>query len=160
MANNYTQFSEALELEHPGEVEWAKNHFGLFERVSESEDPSSHPEFGAYEEMAELYGIEDGDEPMIGFDWSLEPRGKKGAATLYLFSEESGNVDHAAIFVQDYLRKFARDKCFSITWAATCSKPRAGEFGGGGIFITAKNIEWVEAWSWCDEKRKAFEGKK
>lgn len=156
MANNYLQFSEVLTLKNPKEAEWVKRRLGLFKRVGESDDPESHPEYSDYEKMVKQY-VNHGDDPVIEFDWNIEQRRADGRFLLYIFSEESGNIDQAAIFVQEFLLNFTPDKCFYISWAETCSRPRAGEFGGGAAFITAKKIQWMNIADWCDDKRKKFE---
>jgi len=64
---------------------------------------------------------------------------------LWVYSQESGNPDNVAWLVQRLLKKFRPDLCWSLTYATTCSKPRAGEFGGGAVFATADEIRWENA---------------
>ena len=56
---------------------------------------------------------------------------------LWFYAEESGSPDNVAWLVQKFLKRFRPDQCWSLTYAATCSKPRVGEFGGGAVFVTA-----------------------
>ena len=65
------------------------------------------------------------------FDFSFEPEG------IWIYSEESSNLDHVAAFVRGFLLKFDPTRCFQLQWANICSKPRVGEFGGGAMLITA-----------------------
>ena len=59
---------------------------------------------------------------------------------LWLYTEESGSPERVAHLVQKFLGRFRPNQCFSLTYATTCSKPRAGEFAGGAVFVTADRI--------------------
>lgn len=37
-----------------------------------------------------------------------------------------------------------------IEWANTCSKLRAGEFGGGAVVITKNEARSMSTWGWAD----------
>lgn len=127
MANNYMLFSEAIKKPTKRELAWL---------LKEHNRRSLVP---------------DRDETMGDFQFNIE------MGDAYVFSDESGNVDHAADFVQEFLKKFRPDSCFHIEWAATCSLPRAGEFGGGAIFITAKKMTWFNSSTFVEEELKKFE---
>jgi hypothetical protein len=62
--------------------------------------------------------------------------------------------------VQKFLKKFRPDQCWSLTYATTCSKPRAGEFGGGAVFVTADEIKWQNAYDFIEDQRAAFKAKR
>ena len=79
---------------------------------------------------------------------------------MWLYAEESGNPDNVAWLVQKFLKQFRRDQCWALTYAATCSKPRVGEFGGGAIFVMANKITWQNAYDFIEKQRTAFEAKK
>jgi hypothetical protein len=76
------------------------------------------------------------------FDWQLSTEERE----LWIYSEESGNLNNVATLAQAFLKRFRPSGYWSFEYAYTCSKPRVGEFGGGGAFITAKEIKWLEPW--------------
>ena len=58
--------------------------------------------------------------------------------------------------VQKFLKRFRPDQWWSLTYAATCSKPRVGEFGGGAVFVTADEIFQQDACDFVQAKRTQF----
>jgi hypothetical protein len=64
---------------------------------------------------------------------------------LWLYADNWGNPENVAHLVQKFLKMFRPDQCWSLTYAATCSKPRVGEFEGGAIFVTADAIQHQNA---------------
>lgn len=89
------------------------------------------------------------------FSWTIDDN-----LELWMYAEEFGNTDHAAEFLQNFLLKFHPDRCFHITFAETCSKPRVGEFGGGAIFVTSDGIEWFNTHDWVKQVQEEFEDSK
>jgi hypothetical protein len=59
---------------------------------------------------------------------------------LYVYAEEGGNVNHVGHLVRKYLEKFHPDRVWTLTWAETCDKMRPGEFSGGFMVVTAKEV--------------------
>ena len=159
MANNYLQFSECICIEAE-EFEWAEKYLGILDEFYGLEDAEAeaHPDYKLYRSVLDTFEI-DMDAESFDFEWDIENR-KKNSALLCIFSEESGNLENAALFIQQFLRKFRPDGYVSLTWAATCSKMRAGEFGGGAAFITAENIEFMDSYSWVDKQIAEFKEKK
>jgi hypothetical protein len=41
-------------------------------------------------------------------------------------------------------------------WADTCSKPRVGEFSGGGVFVTAAGVRFLTPQDWLDQLQAEF----
>ena len=82
-----------------------------------------------------------------------------GAATCGFTRKRCGNPDNVAWLVQKFLKKFRPDQCWSLTYAATCSKPRVGEFGGGAVFVTADEIKWQNAYDFVEQEQTVFEAK-
>ena len=62
--------------------------------------------------------------------------------TVWVGSEDSGDVDYTADLTQAFLRRFALDLVVSFQWANTCSKPLVDEFGGGAVVISRRNADW------------------
>lgn len=120
MANNYFQFCEKLEGLKVKEMSWLRTEY------VKRTDPTDGQDYV------------DRDETHGDFQLDVERENK----VAYVFAEESGNVDHAAEFIQLFLKKFRPNGCFTIGWSYSCSSPRPGEFGGGRVFITAKSMKW------------------
>jgi len=155
MANTYIQFCENLVLNNDDEVRWVKHHLEVIDKVESSDDPELHPDYYEAQRMSEdLYHLDD-CEP-LGFQWSIYDGPGSTNKTLYIYSDESGNIEHAATFVLEYLTRFASDRCFSFSWSDTCSESRPGEFGGGSVFITVEKTEWFSSWDWLHKRKKAF----
>jgi hypothetical protein len=127
MANNYTLFSEVLPNLTDEEAQWLK-------------------------EQLET-GLED-SRVLHQFDTDDEPDG--WGRYLWLYADESADLEQVAIFVQKFLRQFRPDQYWSLTFATTCSKPRVGEFSGGAAFVTANDIKWQSSHAFIEAESKAF----
>jgi hypothetical protein len=125
MANNYLLFSETIDEITPAERDWIKEVL-----IVDAAAPTTLKEAGIRLNAIDI-------ECWPGFQWEL-PEDDTG---LLIYSDESGHIEHVAEFVRAFLACFRRNACWSMTWAATCSKPRAGEFYGGGIFVTAQTVK-------------------
>lgn len=73
--------------------------------------------------------------------------------SVWFHAEECGNVDAVSLVVHEFLKKFRTDDYFELEWACWCSKPRIGEFYGGGIFVTAKEIRYHCVSDWLGQMR-------
>lgn len=138
MANNYLQFSEIINLKSKVEVEWANSFIESFERD------------GVDDSIIKRYGMDIDDEGLC-FNYEID----RSSMELWMYSEEAGNPDHVALFVQDYFRKFDKSGCFTMTWAHWCSRPRVGEFGGGAVVVTAEKLMWLDARDWAFNNSKS-----
>jgi len=119
-----------LDFKNKKEFEWAKKELA---RLSEERDEN--------------------DNPKIDFQYQLEEsQAKPKNYGLWMYTEEAGEPGMVAEFVQSYLKEFHPDDIWTLTWAATCSKPRLGEFSGGGVVVTAKKLYFVEAGCWVSKK--------
>ena len=142
MADNYVQFSEYLpfstdEKQALEEQTWAK--IVLEMSTEECEETQSR-----------LLGLGVKIEPMQldcwpGFDYSVDANG------VSIWSDEHGDIDSVVSFVQAFLRKFSPKGRWAMGWAETCSKPRAGQFGGGAILILPEAVIVKTTWEWLDE---------
>ena len=63
--------------------------------------------------------------------------------TVWVRSEDSGNVDYTADLVQAFLRRFDLDRVISFQWANTCNRLRLDAFGGGALVISRRNADWL-----------------
>jgi len=126
MANNYLLFSEMLEFENKEEFEWAKKELT---RLKEMKDEN--------------------DTPMLDFHWEIEENDEK--KVLWFYTDEFGEPYKVGDFVQEYLKKFHPKDIWTLTWASTCSRPRIGEFAGGGMVVTATDMHFMEAHDWVSK---------
>ena len=68
---------------------------------------------------------------------------------LLVISEEFGNPNAAAGFIQEFLIEFRPAAGVIFEWAYTATKMRPGEFGGGAAVITAAEIRWLDVNGWA-----------
>ena len=120
MPHYYTEFSFAISNIMTGEREWLERHFNDWEE-SDTHTPPDHA-FSAGS---------DGD-------------------TLWIHEDEGCDLEGLAQLLQKFLAGFRPEDSIGFSWADTCSIPRLDSFGGGAVFITAKNIEWVNVWDWLN----------
>jgi hypothetical protein len=73
--------------------------------------------------------------------------------SVVFFAEECGWPDRVAYLVQKYFQRFHTGECWSLTWSETCSKPRVGEFGGGGMLVTAKRMIFLNAHEFVERQQ-------
>jgi len=152
MANNYTQWSEFFPLNSSEEAAWIKSVLCLNIDNYQTDDSLSESEARQIilkNEFGINISTDDADFfPGFSVEFSDNDSG------VYIYAEEFGNVDTAASIFQTFLKKFRPSDYFKIEWADTCSKPRAGEFGGGAVFVTADNVEWTHTGTWISERAK------
>jgi len=141
MANNYTQFSLSFQVT-PEACEWIKTI--LTKAVEASGDDTDDKELLTVFPNWEFFQC-------IGFDWSINANGRGNESSHMLWirdNGESGDVNSVADFIQSYLKKFDNKGKVGFQWAATCSKQRVGEFGGGACLVTAKKLKWMNTAKW------------
>jgi hypothetical protein len=161
MANNSLQFSAALSDINEEEAAWLKAELRgpIFEFEDDDDAENQRQKCIAW---AKEHGIEMDEDPIDffechwpGFDWSIDN------GDLWIHDDgEYGNVENAANIVQGFLKKFKRQDIFVLEWAETCSKPRIGEFGGGGVVVTAKKIKWFSPSKMISEYTKKLADKR
>lgn len=142
MADNYLQFSESLDSLTLEEAAWLREQL--------AEDP-----FANCPRFLLDFADREADDTDYGFQYDLH--GDSQDHHVWISAEERGDVERVAHLVQKFLRRFRPDQCWSLTYAATCSKLRIGEFGGGAMFVTTDDIRWNDSYDFVEEQRKAFE---
>lgn len=150
MANNYTQFSEAIVLENDEQREWVRNYKFLAERLKREEYGAADPDKMTADELIEAAeGALDsgytGAYGCVGFQSEVDN------GNWWIYAEEYGEPRAAAEAVQDFMLKFHFDKPFVLSWAATCSKMRVGEFTGGCIVVAPEEIKSFDPWRQANE---------
>jgi hypothetical protein len=144
MANHYQQFSEAIDDITPDERIWINRVLSL--------QVDDNIVSNLKEERIEV-DDEDSTSWWPGFQFQL----RDTDASLLIYADESGDLECVAAFAKAFLAKFRPNDCWSLTWADTCSRPRIGEFSGGGLFITAKSARFFTPSEDISRMRKQFE---
>lgn len=167
MADNYLEFSEKLDNLTAEEEAWLKEQlqtivvYGNREFAEDDPATASDPDFTG---PRFLRDNPDFDSPwdVLGFEVAfMDDKDDDTSPTRYLWLHaDCGNPDHVAWLVQKFLKRFRPDQRGSLTYAGTCSKPCIGEFGGGGVFVTANEIKWQDAGDFVAQERAAFEVRK
>ena len=143
MSDNYVQFSEALKLKR-GDEKWLKKFLERFDGPF-PEDYAAVESDIPWDEL----DMEPGDT--LGFSHDLS------AKEFWIYSDEHGNIDHVAHVIQAYLKARAPKQYFSLSYAATCSRPQLGEFGGGAIFVTARKVKYFSSGDFLCKEQARFE---
>jgi hypothetical protein len=144
MADNFLQFSETLDDLTPEEATWLDRQL--------AEDRKGCPAF-----LQDYEDREPGDTD-CGFQCELVDEADN--RHLWLYADEAGDVGRVAHLVQAFLKRFRPDQCWSLSYAATCSKLRVGEFGGGAVFVTADEIHWQSSDGFIEQERTRFKARK
>ena len=153
MANNYLEFSEVLSHLTDPQIDWLRHQLTVIyvfngqeydeDKLPEELDPTTAELYGcrAYREL-NTYDPDFGEGAGCAYEFSLDQPDGTWGRHLWLYAEEYACLDRVAHLVQLFLRKFRPQECWSLTYATTCSKPRVGEFGGGAVFVTVRDIKW------------------
>jgi hypothetical protein len=140
MADYFTQFSFVIPVT-PEQGNWfTQVHALAAELIGHTEDGEARENIeGPQDVVLAALGLaekRDGDPCLqVVYD------DKEG--TVWVGSEDSGDVDYTADLVQAFLRRFNLDRVISFQWANTCSKPRLDAFGGGAVVISRRNADWL-----------------
>ena len=169
MANNYLEFSEVLTQLSEEEAAWLKNQLEIVFVFGDKEYAEGELPEGLAEKDADWVGcrayrdMEDYEPDLyegVGFAHKLYEKDADDRTNwgrhLWVYADESGDVDRVVHLVQKFLKKFRPDQCWSLTYATTCSKPRVGEFGGGAVFVTAKETKWQNASDFIKDQEQIF----
>lgn len=145
MADNYTEFSERISDLSSDERRWVEA-LPTFEKIDAAELATALREYGidaAAAQDIEMFPDFGSVIDQDGAWWISAPDGH-------------GDLDHVAIAVQAFIRKFRPDFVFTLTWAATCSKPRIGEFGGGWLVVSKYEMQFGNTWGAAEECAEAM----
>jgi hypothetical protein len=84
------------------------------------------------------------------FDYSTEHD------RFWVYTEESAYIEHVAIVVQAFIKKFRPKFVFKLTWCESCDKPRIGEFGGGWLVVSKDEVIYGNTHQQADEIAEAL----
>ena len=141
MADNYYQFSCALDGLSAKEVVWLKKVlcYSMMEAATQEH---------SWTRLKKELGLQAADfdhwEFYPDFEWQFEPDGSN-KTRLWISSGDSGNLEQVALVTQRFMKKFDKDGVIKFTAAYTCSKMRIDEFGGDAVLITKHDCYWLSA---------------
>lgn len=152
MADYFTQFSFVIPVT-PEQGDWvAQVHALATELIGHAEDGEARENIEGPQDMVlaalGLAEKRDGD-PCL----QVVHDDKEG--TVWVGSEDSGDVDYTADLAQAFLRHFDLDLVVSFEWANTCSRPRLDAFGGGAVVISRRNADWFNTGTFVETAVKA-----
>jgi hypothetical protein len=130
MADYYTRLSFEITDLTAGEVQWMQRLLA--------------------EDKAERYDSGTGQ-----FTDGLEPLGcqiEVGDDSVWISDYESGEPEHIANLVQEFLRRFRPTETVEFSWADLCSRPIINSFGGGAAIVTATGKHLMHTSRWLAEK--------
>lgn len=143
MSNNYTQFSFAFKVKGLKAKAWIDR---LVTKLSKACGDDTDDE-----EILELFPEWEFYQD-CGFRTEMDTvPGKKTVFNLYVFSEENGNVEQTANFVQAILMRFDPKGRVGFQWADTSDGMGINEFGGGACLVTATSTRFMSTSMWLDE---------
>lgn len=172
MADNYSQFSEIFEFK----TQEAAELFCALQQICSLLylDDLSLAELGGadfdeldseWQEYVTLWQgltLDQQTALLKDFDhgtFDCEPE-EKEPTKVWVYADEYGNIDGLARAAQVALQATGdTDSVFTLTWSATCSKPRVGEFGGGWIVINHEGCEFGNAWDAAAKAAKEIKAK-
>jgi len=167
MADNYLQFSEIITHLTEAEEAWLKEQLQaicIFGDKEYAEDAvpaelagTKKPDWKGIRFLRDAGGY-DPEWDERGFECGFDDDTAKNGwgRHLWIYADNWGNPENAAHLVQKFLKTFRPDQCWSLTYAATCSRPRVGEFEGGAVFVTADGFQHQNAYAFIEEHREAF----
>ena len=174
MADNHLMFSEVLELKDGAERVWMRRQLmpvvvcGCWDdRWSENSDWQVFDEYNVPDALKDTVIakcsrflvdcpdldeiVADDEEDGFYLEWGQDDH------HVVFYTEDSGRVDRLARLVQQFLQRFHPQDSWSITWSTSCSKMRPGEFGGGGLLVTATEMFWEDGHNHVEVARNRFE---
>jgi hypothetical protein len=149
MADNYMQFSEQIDGMTAQEKAWV---YSMPDGIEVSDDPQykdTKEWTAAMNKLLEEHGIEtkeiqDTLDMFPHFGWECDKH-------WHLYLEESGFLEHVAVVVQAFIRKFRPEMVFKLTWCEYCNKMRVGEFGGGWLVVNKDEAVYGNTYQQADE---------
>lgn len=141
MSNSYLQFSEVLPKLSDEEAAWFPNYInGRHQGLDVEGKPADFDENGFFPD----------------FKFAIKKTDGEWGTYAWFYADESGSVVQVGEVVQEFLRRFRPSECFMLTWAEWNGKPHVGQFDGGGLFVTASDIELFHAGEWARNRTKRF----
>lgn len=152
MANYFTQFSFVIPMTPEQRAWFMQVHELATTLIAYAEDtPSQHTGEAPPDVMSAALKIAEGRD--------LSPCAQVACddedGTIWVGSEDSGDVDYVGDLVQAFLKRFALDLVVAFQWACTCDRPRLDGFGGGAMVITRRSLASFNSGAFVDTAVKA-----
>jgi hypothetical protein len=97
----------------------------------------------------------------LDFSYTIEEAPETKKKHLRIYSEENCDLTHVAYFMYRLLQEGDDPNAvWSLTYAASCNKPRIGEFGGGAVVVTPEWVKWHNAHFEADRIKKEWRKEK
>lgn len=151
MTDYYTQFSYGVKVSDD-EAKWADTYLRRLDALGDWDENVKGIALTPSEQKDPCAKAVHADG--VQFEWKIEREGADEFDTLWVMAQDHGSSDHAALFLQQFLKKWHPTGFILLGWAATCSKMEPGAFGGGAIAITATALRFSSSFDWCDKERK------
>ena len=148
MADYFTRFSFVIPVT-PEQGDWFAQLHGLApELIGHTEDGAAREGIEAPQDvvLAALAMVEKRDGVPC-----IEVTHDENEETVWVRSENSGDVDYTVDLVQAFLKRFELDLVTGFQWANTCSRPRLDAFGGGAVAISRRNAIWFNTGTLLDQ---------
>ena len=149
MSDYFTEFSFMCDLPNEEAATNAVELFKQIERLLEGEfDADNDGETPWPEEL----------ERFKQYEFSPGVAIEQEGAGLWIHDDSGGpNIEMLTDYLQLVLQKYDPDGTVGFAWSGTASKKLLDAFGGGAVFISAKDIEWIDTWGWLSEQSKKRE---
>lgn len=137
MADYYTEFSLLIPLRTEAEKLWVQERIagGVVSLAPHTADSADVVD----------------DDDILYFDAEIQPT--DGAGQLWIYSQDSGNVNDVIAFGQAFLQAHrAPTEHISFEWSHTCSKPRTDAYGGGATIVTQDRAYWINTGAWLERR--------
>jgi hypothetical protein len=150
MSNTYMRFAFYLPMRNLEEASWCNR---LYNELSELYDATKRgiAKFSKKWPEAKDLATYVYNAACFSMDLSVVAGDKKKKLPLrvVIYTEESGDADCAALFVQAYLRKFRPNNDFCFSWVQYDDRASPGAFDGGAFYVTpeklyVENLEMTE----------------
>jgi len=145
VADNYCEFSELIGELSSDEVSW------FVEQLSLDPGTNTIPGLARCEEL----DADESDATYLEFQYDLvrgDAQSGKPGGSLHLYATERGSVSQVVHIVQKFLRRWRPTCYFVLRYSARCGRPRVGEFGGGAVFVTAGEADWMTVNEWVQQR--------
>jgi len=155
MADNYLQFSQIIPNLTGPEEAWLEEQLqtvrvygdkAYAEDAVPAEQAGNEPDWSGPRFLNDQDDF-DPDWDTLGFEYAFHTDTDENGwgRHMWIYADYWGNPENVAHLVRKFLKTFRPDQCWSLTYAATCSKPRVGEFDGGAVFDTADGFQHQNA---------------
>ena len=155
MPNYYTQFCFGLRLPSAEAVE----HALALAKLIDQHVGATEKEARAAGIPAEFFEYMEGGWSILVESAFIDGRWITEHPSIYISSDEDGNTNAAAALVQYLLVKYDLPAT-GFEYACTASRQVVDAYGGGAVWITKKDVEYMNSGHWLSAKQQASRRRK